>query len=639
MRLKGQVTVFLSMIILCVASLVCVLTESARMAGAQCYLQTAVYSALDSVFSQYHRGLWDDYRVLFAEYENGQELAEDFDMFLSAYLETDSWYPMRTEQTAVTEMLTAVDGGGEYLKDEILAYMKYGVWKLDFDDAGAELFCRQAAEAGAFSAVADSYRQDSKAAWKLEESLEAISKNLKRQQGRYAAGKEALASYDGGGFFDAAGELQGLLREMPGLIETYSRRAESLAVQLQESRREFEQRKGELSDEIISQMEQEIRQYESYVEADGERRREIEALVPHSSKNLLITEEAVLRAEEVQEIIDNWESEGEEGDDGPDVDSLWGSVAGVFSGIQIHALSFAHGVKDKEKEGWLKQVESMGKGYLLDFVLPEGMELSKGVADMSEFPSNTAVLSGGAAGTNLAEHLLVNEYCGEFFTHALSEEKKPFQYELEYLFGGEDTDEANLYQTVKNLTAAREGLNLVYLFSDAAKREEARNLAIAVTGGLGIAPLVLVTTFFILSVWALGEAVLDVRELLSGGKVPILKSADTWTLTLEGLLKLGREGMAESGTGENGLSYASYLKALLLLQEPSRQYFRMMDMMQLNLRRKQNSFRMRRSVYQVEISEKVCGKHVFFSLGFVEKLLNSGSYGYPMSAKAKRNYS
>ena len=67
---SGQITVFVSMILMLLFAFLCVLMESARTAGARWYLQMAASSAMDSVFSQYHRELWDRYRLLFAENRN-----------------------------------------------------------------------------------------------------------------------------------------------------------------------------------------------------------------------------------------------------------------------------------------------------------------------------------------------------------------------------------------------------------------------------------------------------------------------------------------------------------------------------------------------------------------------------------------
>ena len=92
---SGQITVFVSIILMLLFAFLCVLMESARTAGARWYLQMAASSAMDSVFSQYHRELWDRYRLLFAEYETGEEIEADFAGFLLPYLETDNWYPKR----------------------------------------------------------------------------------------------------------------------------------------------------------------------------------------------------------------------------------------------------------------------------------------------------------------------------------------------------------------------------------------------------------------------------------------------------------------------------------------------------------------------------------------------------------------
>ena len=67
MRKQGEITVFLSLIIVCVLSLFMGLLESARTAGARLYAQVAANSAMDSVMSQYNRNLWEMYHLLFLE--------------------------------------------------------------------------------------------------------------------------------------------------------------------------------------------------------------------------------------------------------------------------------------------------------------------------------------------------------------------------------------------------------------------------------------------------------------------------------------------------------------------------------------------------------------------------------------------
>lgn len=240
----------------------------------------------------------------------------------------------------------------------------------------------------------------------------------------------------------------------------------------------------------------------------------------------------------------------------------------------------------------------------------------------------------------MMDHLLVNAYCGEFFVcfRTESEASGVLQYEMEYLLGGDPSDEENLSVAVHRLLAIREGLNLVHILSDASRRAEARNLAMAITGLAGVTPLVLVTTFFVMSVWALGEAIMDVRGLLAGKKVPLFKTAQDWQLSIDGLLEMGSRKDAAVGGGEQGLSYLSWLKVLLFLDDIVLQEYRMMDVMQLNIGQEQKSFRMRRGVYEVRLKGRFCGKHVFFSPGFVENLLGENDHKYFSEVAAERVY-
>ena len=59
MKKRGEITVFLSLTLVCILSLFMGLLESARTAGARLYLTMAANSAMASVMSQYNRNLWD----------------------------------------------------------------------------------------------------------------------------------------------------------------------------------------------------------------------------------------------------------------------------------------------------------------------------------------------------------------------------------------------------------------------------------------------------------------------------------------------------------------------------------------------------------------------------------------------------
>lgn len=644
----GQITVFFSLIMMCMFAFFCVLLESARTAGARWYLQTAASSAMDSVFSQYHRKLWDTYRVLFAEYDTPEDVTDAFGGFILPYLEMENWYPIQYTGAQAEEIIRATEGQGVYFEKEVLDYMKFGIWHMDFDADTVQGLWNSAKEAASVKNMAESYRGHAREALKLEKSLEAISENLEEQQKLKNSGMSALNSYDGSDFQRAAEKMIRKLEQIPGLVRSYRRKADDLAKGMEISRAKYEKESGDCGEEIQGLLEEEIQQYESYVNADGERRQEIEALEPWSKQMIVELNHLIEESYEVEEIIDEWEDDEEEGGEGPDLDALWSPVEHGFGSLSIQKLSFVHGVKDKEKEGWLEQVSSMYQDGFLKLVVPEGKEISNRASELEEVPSHRDMKPETVRTVNFLDHLLIDEYCGMHFKNFLEEEEQQeagqqetetvLAYEMEYFLGGKESDRENLSDAVHRLLAVREGMNLVHILTDPQKRAEARGLAMTITGVGALTPLLMITTFFVMSVWALGESLMDVRGLLAGKKIPLLKAKTDWQLELEQLLSMGKEHVVGTGECDTGLSYLSWLKILLFMSNIVLQEFRMMDLIQMNLRQGQDSFRMRRCVYQIRIQGDFYGKHVFFSPGFVGNLTGGSDLVYPMTVTAERRY-
>lgn len=606
-------------------------------------------------------------------------ISQDFAGFLLPYLETKNWYPMALEQTAAEEIVRATDGHGAYLEKEILDYMKYGVWKLDFEgDAVPELWDYER-EAEAVTEMAQSYRLRTRDVWELERVLEDISGNLDRQRTFREQGLNSLSSYDGAGFRREAERMIGELRKIPGLVRHYEKEADKLATVLASDRQEQNARADRFSAGTAAALEEEIQEYEAYIAEDGKRRQEIRDLDLSSAEQIQRLEALIELSYEVEREIEEWEDDDDEDGDGgePDYESLWRPVRNGLEGIVIPVLSFAHGIQDKEKEGWLKQVEQLYQEVMLGLLVPDGHQISEKLASTAELPSHTESYEEGAGSGSMVDHVLVNEYCGMFFSQFCSgaEQKnisekrekrkglsktgtdpgettgdgtKPeiqletqaqvLDYEIEYLLFGNASDRENLSDAVHRLLAVRSGLNLIHILSDSGKREQARALAAVITGAGSITPLILVTTFFVMSVWALGEALMDVKGLLAGKKVVLLKTSEDWTLDVENLLVLGRDGTLEAGGGERGLSYLSWLKILLFVEPAVRQEYRIMDVIQLNLGQGKSGFRMRNGVYQVHMSGNVCGKYLFFSPAFVENMTGNRETGMNLTVKVERRY-
>lgn len=615
MKKSGQITVFFSLALLCIFSLMCGLIESARMAGARCYLKLAADSAMDSVFSEYHKEAWDQYRLFLLETKDEKEIQDSWNQYMEPYMESSGWYAMKAESSEVLDRVLITEDGGFHLNQEILDYMKYGIIK-DLPDAdGAADLLKNLKEASSVENLSQSFTGHTKEAVRLERALEDINDCLRAQKEYWQEAQRQLENYNGGGFQKTAEKLTREMERIPALVSAYGKLADQLKQGLNETNHKKEVLSKDISPEVQRAMSEEADSYESYVNQEGPRRKQLEALPEKMEQEKSIIQQAIERAEEVEDIIDEWEesdSDDDEDDDGPDLSELWGSVENIWSRIQIPLLSYSNGVKDPEKQRILEQIEGFAQKGLLNLVLPEGSEVSKGIVNGDSFPS-ASMEEGEGNSLNLLERIIFEEYCSRFLTNFCSEEEKEFKYEMEYLISGKTSDEDNLKKVVTELVAIREGMNLIHILTDSQKRQEANALAGMITGATGLAPLTGVVAFFIMTVWALGEAIVDVKMLLEGKKTAFIKSRETWNLTLSNLLELGKTGKSSGGkAGDKGVDYTGYLKLLLFLGNQQVQNYRLMDMIQWNLCKKQGDFRMENCIYQAEIKGSIQTKHLFF---------------------------
>lgn len=646
---KGEITVFLAMILFSVCALLCVIVESARTAGARCYLRMAVDSSADSLMAQYHRELWNKYRILGLEYDKTETLEKEFREFMRPYMEADNWYPMKADQIRITDMTGLTQGDGRYFEQEILDYMKYGLLDMDWDEldeAGAGELLVAWKEGNSVNRVSELYSAHSREAVRVEKALEIINSTLLAQRERWEQGKDCLEQPDGGRFISQANKMIRELERIPGQVKSYEKRADELYVKLANSRERFLEETSDLSGDVRAALEEEISQYESYAAQDGQRRREVEALTNLSRDRIQWIGDVINMAEEVMEYISNWEPEDE--DDELDEAALWQPVRASWSQYGMLLLGVEFGVRDKEKEGFLEQVGNMAGKGMLELVLPEGTVVSGTDLRLSGTPSVQRKTDGGGlkekdrdgdsqstgfltGARTLIQRLIIGEYDIRFFKGFKKEMQKGEFYELEYIIHGKKKDKDNLSGVAARLVAFREGLNLIHILSDSGKRQEARSLALTIVGGTGILPLVSVVAFFIMAVWALGEALLDVRCLLEGKKVPVFKTVSDWKLDMAGLLEMGRSGSlidGEGGGDGSGIDYEGYLRILIFGGYDTDLVYRMMDVMQIVTARKQPGFSLENCVCTVNAEALVSGKHVFFSNGVWKSRGPEDGYAY-----------
>ena len=183
------------------------------------------------------------------------------------------------------------------------------------------------------------------------------------------------------------------------------------------------------------------------------------------------------------------------------------------------------------------------------------------------------------------------------------------KYELEYIYAGKDSDYANLNKVINTLFLWREASNYAYIMTDETKLAEAKALALTASIVIAIPEAVEEIKVAIILAWTFAETISDLRILLTNGKVPLIKDAASWKLSLENMLTFQEH--LESGGG-SGLCYEDYLKMLLLMENKKDKTFRLMDIMEMNVRgtKGNSNFKMDNCIDVFRANFKIQGKNI-----------------------------
>ncbi len=186
-------------------------------------------------------------------------------------------------------------------------------------------------------------------------------------------------------------------------------------------------------------------------------------------------------------------------------------------------------------------------------------------------------------------------------------------YEMEYIIGGEHNDRENVYKVINQLSVIREGVNLSYLISSQDKMSEAYMLAAALVGVTGCDLAVRLVQYIIVSIWAYAESMVELRKLLAGETIALIKNRDNWILQLSSLVdeKLNLQSLINNITSyeavnnkveengrDNGIGYKEYLKLLIMYMNKSDRNYRIAALMELRMIMYGHSgFRMKNYIY------------------------------------------
>ena len=684
-RTEGSITVFLSLILLLVLSVVCTAIEFTRVSSADARSSEITYISLDSCFSAYAREVFEDYGIMV--------LWQKEDEFLSSYQEyvlKNSDYrkdfmtnpvdllSLRHKYTDIDDMVMAVDGDGELIEKQIYKYMKAAVT----EDVIEELINKSTtlSQSDKLNGFHDKMERCSETLINVEDSVAGIYDNIQIIRECESNPVDILL------------EMKEKLEEIKSIPsnDDYNRavRDNLFEIYKQEFRKyvEWEEKnqtalknmllhtneylvnstkaKSEIN-EIKSELEKSRNEYQTeFYDVIYEELNIIDEQilsmdmdnynVINNKQNVIeqsrIVDDVVEDMSQIMEEMRELDYSGNKLSNYNNADTLIHemyecTVKAVtdIEGYSKDCINVNYEVTqgEKKKNEVVEFVKQIKKDGLLNYV-SKG-ELSKKEINTSILPSKTSELNRGVEwdrydnSTETIRKALIGQYIfDKFQCYTDDGEALCMDYEIEYILEGKSSDKDNLNEIVNKIIAIREGFNLVYLMKDSAKREEAYAMAAAITGFTGMPVVIRVTQFLILGAWAYAESVVDVKDLLEGYRVNVMKKSDEWNLSLSGIKNLASTD--ENKENRSGLTYEDYLRFLLFSQNKSEQIYRSLDVIELNVRKKyNNNFHFSECIVGVEVYTQYEVKRLFSGINFVRGMIHdkknflidvSGKYGY-----------
>lgn len=270
-------------------------------------------------------------------------------------------------------------------------------------------------------------------------------------------------------------------------------------------------------------------------------------------------------------------------DAGAEMDANYAEMERILQSAQDNPEAEAAG-EELTAIDRIREVQEQRRFGILSLAHPDASAISRAAVTPSMYASHRGLVSGngyrGSAQTGAAGQLLFDQYlfekCG---SHAAIREGSRLKYQLEYILAGKGNDYANLEAVAAKLLFWREASNFLYIVTDTEKCGFADGIAAVASTLLLLPELKEPLKTAILFAWSFSESVSDIRILLGHGRVPLVKTKDTWKTSFVNLLSFGR-----GAGGDTGLDYEEYLRMLVFMTDLQTKTMRLMDIIEMDLR-------------------------------------------------------
>lgn len=664
---KGSITVFLSLLLVLLISVVTASLESAHLAAVRSQISIGSEAAMYSLFSHFEKSLYEDYELLFINDRldfNGILQAEmkSYEDPAEGIVQGSNHLRFIMESVQVNNKVYLTDNSGEaFLKEinQILAADAIALVKQSITG-----YVKQLSQSGTVTEYMNEIMEQSMPLPDMMKQMEqAAEKSESVESGIAELTKSA------GSCTETAAEFREVLKKLKADVSVAGEHSES-EKKLKQSLRILADNKRKLEEQLEKVLE-DLEEYEKSAEKINGNMEEVrkglqEEELEESYKETLY--------EELKSVLDvtsesgSWYQQFSAAKEDvkrnlhllqstyiPSSEDI--SSDAVLDGTVEKNLKQAVDVLNECKtvdipvgESAVENKYSISARSLIDTVkklITEGVfsiivdnqqDLSKRTIDMADMPSQSQRKERTDSGKNLFETavdntrdtLALNIYLAEYMDCYIDSK----YYDLEYVLGGERSDVENLKSTVNQLLLLRQAMNLMYLLTDSAKRNQAQTAAAAMLAVTGNGVLIQGMSMIILTAWAYAEAVGDVKALVNQKKVAFIKTSDSWKLSLEQAADYRNWEAAGKTEGRAGLNYQEYLRILLFFHSRVNNMFRGLDMIQWDICQDDPDFRIDQCVYAMDADFSLCVKPIFLSY----QNLAWGKSGYVFEHKEQEAY-
>lgn len=672
---NGSITISLSLVLCLIISIVFSITELSRMRLNRFYLQVASNSAIDSMLSLFDKKLWEYYRIFGVCYKTDELLKKEYEYYLTSYIYDkdtkdiiSNWFVSRylpdnssLDYERIVDDIIFEKEAIEYMKmllpGKVLSMFNKNI---NYDDVNEinDVFNEvlekkeEYEKDSIYEQVLERYFDYDKEIRELENYSRIINQNV-NQLNRFIIMSRGMSVSKNKQTAHRAIAIVSQINTYVDLINSNIKKYKELMIELRakvfdsEDTFEYDLESGQYyyDDTIIDFIKTEFAQFKEYVDVDNEMNVKAEQLSLEMDEKVILFNEY---ERDLRECISSIESLEEEKRDilrekyagyMVDIRQINDELKDINEEIFEEAKSFRDELSSLEFTepnlmasdstnnaliDTLKTLLSSTEDFVLRLVLDNDKYEQLNTLDINMNDYNIS------SNSNMLDKVLMGEYFFDmynYYTKAEMNEKTPSNstaLEIERLLYNKNSDKENLKSTIYRILLIREGLNLMYIYSDTNKRELAREFVYMVFGAL--TPIVAEIVFIlVLSAWAFAQAIVDINDLLNNKKVMFIHNSESFRFDLEDLFSLCAGTFTGVSISEYDIrdrdiafNYKDYLRLLLFLEDESRLNSRAMSIIQYNINKEQAFFDINKCIYSFNAENEFESNNIFNKILFFD---------------------